>query len=106
MAKSAPRFKWKFTYVRGWEGHRLGERIVKPERDYHTYAVMLTVAALSWVEPKRWRWNVEQYHERRGHLYMELLATGAVEFGNDVVVARERAMREAEAAYLWWRAGK
>lgn len=101
MRKSSlPRFKWTYTHVRGWEGHRLRERILKPEYDYPVYAVMLTLTAYNWLEPKRWRWNIERYQEQRGTLQMQSLASGEVEFGADVVAARERAMRAAEAAYI------
>ena len=97
---SPPKFKWVYTLVRGWEGHRLRERILKPEYDYPVYAVMLTLIAYNWLEPKHWHWNVERYYEHRGKLRSETLAQGEVEFGADVVAARERAMRAAEAAYL------
>ena len=74
MAKSAPRFKWKFTYVRGWEGHRLGERIVKPERDYPEYAVKLSLTPYS--RDRRWHWSVERNYELRGKLMLDELASG------------------------------
>ena len=104
MAKSAPRFKWKFTYVRGWEGHRLGERIVKPERDYPEYAVKLSVTPYS-VE-RRWRWSVERNYDAYGKLMPDGIEHGWVAYGDSVEDARKRAMSEAEAAYVLWWAGK
>jgi len=104
MAKGVPRFKWRFTYVRGWEGHRLGERIVKPERDYPGYAVKLSLTPYS--RDRRWRWSVECNREVRGKLILDEPASGWVMYGDSVEDARKRAMQEAEAAYLALRPGK